>query len=225
MQSLKFYKEVALPGSPDSNAIYAIKAGAATEVDLYISDTSGTAYPVVTDQRILNLISGAVSPEIQIVADIAARDALALTVNSFVVVQDASADATVDAGAALYVWDNANTTYSKLSEFESLDVVIDWADIQNKPASTVAAIDQAVTDSHTHANKAVLDGINTVGSGDIITAAERTQIGTNQTDIAALQTDSHTHANKTELDKIGEDGNGCMTYDGNFPMSWSTLNW
>lgn len=35
--------------------------------------------------------------------------------------------------------------------------ISDWADITNKPSSTVANIDDAVTKRHTHSNKAILD--------------------------------------------------------------------
>jgi len=97
-------------------------------------------------------------------------------------VNDASADATVTSGWAIYrkkvdttpasldytiVNDVPETTegagdgrtagWTKVSESESLDVVVDWANIQNKPSSTVAQIDQAVADDHTHANKSTLD--------------------------------------------------------------------
>lgn len=57
-------------------------------------------------------------------ADIAARDALVLTKNTFVFVADASADATVDAGAALYFYNLATTSYTKVAEYESMDFTI-----------------------------------------------------------------------------------------------------
>lgn len=57
-------------------------------------------------------------------ADIAARDALVLTKNTFVFVADASADATVDVGAALYFYNLATTSYTKVAEYESMDFTI-----------------------------------------------------------------------------------------------------
>lgn len=62
-------------------------------------------------------------------ADIAARDALVLTKNTFVFVADASADATVDAGAALYFYNLATTSYTKVAEYESMDFTIPNLDI------------------------------------------------------------------------------------------------
>lgn len=39
----------------------------------------------------------------------------------------------------------------------SISVNVNWSDIANKPSSTVSAIDLAVTNSHTHTNKSILD--------------------------------------------------------------------
>lgn len=72
---------------------------------------------------------------------------------------DATGDSTVTTGAALYIWDNIE--WKKVSEVESLDVVLDWADIQNKPTSSVTDIDDAVTKKHIHTNKdTVLDKLS-----------------------------------------------------------------
>lgn len=60
-----------------------------------------------------------------VVANIAARDALTgddLWHGRLCYVLDASADVTVDAGAALYIYDEDNTDWIKLTEFESLDL-------------------------------------------------------------------------------------------------------
>jgi hypothetical protein len=228
MADLKFYKVSALPGTLEPDAFYFVPStgpGGGLFAESYLTDASANPRLIGNTAMIQELVATANGIELQLVADIAARDALTLSMNSIVLVQDASADATVNSGAAMYFWDNAGTTFIKVTEFESLDVVVDWADITNKPVSTIAAIDQAVADSHTHANKPILDALTDSGSGLVITSAERTQIGTNQTDIAALQADNHTHANKTELDKITEDGNGCMLYNGELPMAWTTKDW
>jgi hypothetical protein len=79
-------------------------------------------------------------------------------------VNDASDDTTVTSGWAIYrkkVGVGIDYTqlagWTKVSEAEQLDVVVTWDSIQGKPSSTPAQIDQAVTDDHTHANKAQLD--------------------------------------------------------------------
>lgn len=105
-------------------------------------------------------------------ADITARDALTDVIDSQLCwVIDASDDATVTSGAALYLSTVSGqiVTWTKMAEVESMDLVVNWADIQNKPSSTVAQIDQAVTDSHTHSNASVLNGLSSNGtSGNLV---------------------------------------------------------
>lgn len=62
--------------------------------------------------------------------------------------------------------------WQKVAEAESLDVVVDWSSITNKPSSSVADIDDAVMKKHSHANKAVLDDI-TDSSGDLYYGSEK----------------------------------------------------
>ena len=51
-----------------------------------------------------------------------------------------------------------------LHHTEHMEVDFDWDNIQNGPVSTVTAIDQAVTNSHAHANKtSVLDYLGVDG--------------------------------------------------------------
>ena len=98
-------------------------------------------------------------------ADIAAMLAsTTVEAGQLVWVNDASTDPTVTSGWAIYrkkVGVGIDYTqlagWTKVSEAEQLDVVVTWDSIQGKPTSTPAQIDQAVTDDHTHANKAQLD--------------------------------------------------------------------
>jgi hypothetical protein len=98
-------------------------------------------------------------------ADIAAMLASTdVEAGQLVWVNDASTDPTVTSGWAIYrkkVGVGIDYTqlagWTKVSEAEQLDVVVTWDSIQGKPTSTPAQIDQAVTDDHTHANKAQLD--------------------------------------------------------------------
>lgn len=75
--------------------------------------------------------------EMRVVANIAARNAIAgadLYDGLRVRVLDATGDPTVASGWAEYVYDAAAPAWIKLSEKESMDVVIDFANIQNVPA-------------------------------------------------------------------------------------------
>ncbi len=100
-----------------------------------------------------------------VVEDIAGRDAIeAPEVGYQAWVKDATADPTVSSGAAKYIYEDEETGWVKTAEAESLDIVLSWADIQDKPASTAADIDDAVAKRHEHANKAeVLDKLSVAG--------------------------------------------------------------
>ena len=171
-------KVISLPGTAVSGRIYFLKDGAETYGDLYVGSTGGTLVPFINEQRIIDVINtqGGAASEILIADDIAARDALVIPRNSIVVVIDASADPTVTSGAAQYLYRSVQDDFIKLGEFESLDVVIDWSDIQNRPSSSVVQIDDAVTTAQ---------AITDTGSGVIISGAERSAIATNSAKVSA----------------------------------------
>ena len=221
MAELKAFKVTGLPGTMDAHALYFVENGNYCET--YLTDAAGVA-KLVGNSSMITQIAGTGQAEVMLVEDIPRRDALVLVANATVYVQDATADGTVTAGGAFYFYDNVADGFIKLAEFESMDVTLTWANIQGKPTSTVASIDQAVTDSHTHANKAALDAITGAGSGVVISTTERNQIGTNATAIGNLQADSHVHANKAQLDKVSEIS-GIAAYDGEEVKNWNQLDW
>jgi phage-related tail fiber protein len=72
--------------------------------------------------------------EIRIVGDIAGRDAINdKFVGLSVYVKDATADENVAKGGAYYLWDGF--VWLKTAESESLDVVLNWAAIEDKPTT------------------------------------------------------------------------------------------
>lgn len=174
MAQLNFYGVNTLPGTLEKDSFYFIPNGDYAES--YVTDSSGNAKMIGNSAMINALIAAELanwsgsSNQVLIAADITTRDALAVGAehNLMVVVVDASDDSTVDAGSALYAYDLATTTWYKLAEYESMDVVIQWADIQGRPTSTSAQIDSAVSQSHTHANKVVLDKITESPEGDML---------------------------------------------------------
>lgn len=162
MAALNFYKVTSLPGTLQANSVYFVLNGAYAES--YVTDSAGVG-KAVGNTDMIEAIAGAApaAANIEVVATIAERDALTLTQNTMVLVTNAVGDPTVASGAALYVWVQTSTAYTKIAEYESLDVVLQWANIQGKPTSSAAAIDTAVTNSHTHANKTSLDKIGESG--------------------------------------------------------------
>ena len=160
MAQMKFHRVNALPGTPEADAFYMVLNGNYAET--YVTSSTGVAKMIGNTDMIQAIVNSTIAGTnvFEIVADIAARDALVLDQNTLVLVTDASADPTVDSGAALYAWNNTAQTYTKVAEYESLDLVLSWANITGKPTATPAAIDQAVIDSHTHSNKTQLDKIS-----------------------------------------------------------------
>ena len=90
--------------------------------------------------------------ETKVKADIAARDAIASPYEGlYALVLDASADPTVESGAAGYFYVQG-TGWKKTFEAESLDIVLDWSDIQSIP--------QAIQDTTVGFTQVYVDQIN-----------------------------------------------------------------
>lgn len=169
--AIKFYKLTAVPTTWDTDALYAItNATDSSLVELYVTSASGTPRHIINKSEIQTLITNAISAstDILIVNDIAERNALTLTTVKYVYVKNATADTTVVSGGATYIYNPADSSWTKVSEAESLDVVLQWANIQGKPSSTTAQIDTAVANTHTHANKTQLDKIGEDANGNML---------------------------------------------------------
>lgn len=82
--------------------------------------------------------------EVRFANTIAERNAMTdLFVGLTVIVVDATGDSTVSSGSAWYVYTGYG--WAKTAESESMDVVLSWADIQNKPATFAPS-------EHSHSN-------------------------------------------------------------------------
>lgn len=149
----------ALPATLTGSTMYVVKSTENGLADIYFTNNDGTeARHVINKTEIGSMITSSISDftNIKIAADIAARDALTLTRNMLVLVINATGDETVSAGAALYVYNSVNFEWTKVSEFESMDVTLTWDAIEGRPTSSVVSIDDAVTKRHSHANSAEL---------------------------------------------------------------------
>lgn len=171
MSTFKINKVTSLPGTLEPNSFYFVApAGSPDYVELYVTGTSASTVKRIFKQSdVQALIDASLSAlsQMEVVANIAARNALTPTRNMTVLVLDATGDGTVASGAATYVYRLATTSWIKISEAESLDIAITWAAISGKPSSSAAAIDAAVTASHTHSNKTQLDLIGQDGNGEL----------------------------------------------------------
>ena len=160
---MKVHKVNTLPGSLEASALYLVKSAETGLLDLYVSSKDGTeARHIISKAEIQSLVNTAVAgaSNIFVVADIAARDALAPTVVTQAIVVDATNDTTVKSGSATYVYDPVGDAWKKIAEHESMDVVLQWANIQGRPSSTVAEIDDAVAKKHSHTNMTTLDKLS-----------------------------------------------------------------
>lgn len=89
--------------------------------------------------------------EVRFVADIAARNAMTgLFAGLSVYVTDATADTTVASGGAFYLYNG--TAWIKTAESESMDLVLQWANIQGRPESMPANGGNADTVDGKHAS-------------------------------------------------------------------------
>jgi hypothetical protein len=171
MATVKIHKTTTLPGSLEGNAVYLVAPTAKPNyVEMYVTSADGTQVRrVINSDDIQAMIDAAVAgatANIEIVADITARNALTPTNGKYVLVLDATGDPTVSSGAASYVWRASTSQWIKLTEYESMDMTITWAMIQGKPTSAPSAIDAAVANSHTHANMTQLNKVGEDANGD-----------------------------------------------------------
>ena len=173
MADLKIYKETALPGTLEANALYLVAPAAnPTGLEVYATNAAGDAarrVPTINDINAMidaKLVGGG-GGALVVVEDIAARDAIPdPDSGAMVLVLDASDDATVDAGAATYVYVDGDG-WVKISEAESLDLNLTWANIEGRPNSSAVQIDSAVSSAHSHSNKTELDLIGQDGDGNL----------------------------------------------------------
>lgn len=171
MATYQVFKETTLPGTLQANSIYLVAPAAKPDyVEMYVTGSSAsTVKRIINDVDVQDMIDTSVASlsQLEVVADITARNALTPTRNMTVLVLNATGDATVASGAATYVYRLSTTSWTKISEAESMDLSITWASITGKPTSAVVDIDDAVTKRHTHANLTQLNKIGEDGNGDL----------------------------------------------------------
>lgn len=167
---IQFFQLTSIPGTWQPNSLYWIENGDGATADTYVTDVSSVPHGTTNTSMVTGISNPliaimkaeaitAAGNEMQVFADIATRDAATITSNAAVLVTDASADPTVTAGAAMYLYELTPDTFTKVSEFESLDVNATWAALTGKPTSLVADIDDAVMNRHTHGNTAEITKI------------------------------------------------------------------
>ena len=231
-------KVTALPATLEPSSLYfVLQSNTDTVSEAYVTDINGNAKGIGNTAFITQVATAVFNQQnstanaFEIAPDLASRDALAanFTGNRLVLVTDASDDSTVNTGSALYSWDQATGTFDKLTEFESLDVVITWASITDGPTSTPAAVDAAV--AATVANTAAI-AINTDQISDVtetvtqhwdVIQQNTEAVSENADKLGELETLAE-HDNRDQVDLIGEN-NGVPTYDGRKIIRQGSEDW
>lgn len=159
--------------------------------DYFIVDRAGAVYRILGSD-ILAYIQANIGTSEYEVADIAARNALTgLSVGDRVFVADATTDATVSSGWAIYVW--RGSAFTKVAEEEGLDVVAGGGATN---LSYTASATQGVVVSDTGADATIPAGDGT--NAGLLVPAQFVKLGhlsvTAATDLDALRTASHSAA-------------------------------
>ena len=157
--------------------------------DSFVISRGGTLYKTLASD-ILSYIESQIGTSQYRVADIAARNALdgSMSAGDRVMVDDATADATVTTGWALYQWLSAGT-WRKIAEQESLDVTVGGAtNLAYSPSATNGVV---TSDTGTDATIPAADGTN----AGLMVPAQFNKLGfisiTQAVDLDALETASH----------------------------------
>ena len=159
-----------LPLALEPSALYMVKGVHPDHFEFHVASSDGlSTRHVINKAEIQAMIDNTLSGfnTVNIAANIAERDAMVPVVNTQVLVLDATGDPTVLTGAATYIYNVTNTTWFKITEYESLDVTMEWSKLVGKPVSSVASIDQAVEMRHAHANLVTLDKLGENASGEL----------------------------------------------------------
>lgn len=159
----KTHRVTELPAVLEAYAVYFVApAGTTDYVEIYVTSSDGTsARRVINEQDVNTLVEQklAGTDEIYVVDTIADRLTVDTDKSRYVYVVDASDDSTVTSGGASYLYNTVTEDWVKISESESMDLVLNWNSIIGGPTSTPAQIDEAVAAKHTHVNKNALDKV------------------------------------------------------------------
>lgn len=159
--------------------------------DVFVISRAGTLYKLPGSDILAYIQANVGTSEYQ-VADIAARNALVggMSIGDRVFVTDASADATVDTGWAIYIY-MGSSVWQKVAEEEAMDVVAGGANLTYTPGASSGIVS---SDSGTDATITAVDGSN----AGLMLPAHKAKIDwitiTQAVDLDALETASHAAA-------------------------------
>lgn len=163
-QEFKTHRVTELPTPLEAYAVYFVAppAGNPDYVEIYVTSSDGsTARRVINEQDVNTLIEQRLSgtEEIFVVDTIADRNTVNTNTSKYVYVIDASGDENITSGGASYLYNTSTEEWVKVSESDTMGVVLNWNSIVGGPTSTPSQIDGAVAAKHSHLNKNALDKV------------------------------------------------------------------
>ena len=154
--------------------------------DYFIIERGGSVYHTLGSDILAYIQANIGSTQFE-VPDITARNALtALTVGDRVFVIDATGDATVSSGWAIYVW--RGSAFTKVAEQEGLDVVVGGANLSYTASPTQGVVVSSTGDD------AVIPAANGTNAGLMVPAQvdKLAHVSVSQpVDLDAMETASH----------------------------------
>lgn len=167
-QQFQIHRVTSLPTKLVAGAIYLVApAGKDDYVEMYVINNAGDkARRIIKEEDITALIQTQIRQnqaapiiEVKVVENYRELQKLGGDDTAvFVYVKDATGSDSVTIGGALFAkTPGVDTGWTKISETESMDLVLDWDSIQGKPNKTAQEIEEAVTQKHTHENLEVLN--------------------------------------------------------------------
>lgn len=147
------------PAERIKNCIYLVKEQGKTDFDIYMVDAEGSAFTHFNEKRFKTLFDhySETNKELFVVSDIAERDAIDSENNFLVFVLDATDDPVIGGGEALYFYIASLLRFVCVYQSKHVQREVDWSKLVNGPNSSASQIDIAVSNTHTHENKNVLD--------------------------------------------------------------------
>ncbi len=178
--------------------------------DFFVAERGGVPYKL-TGQEFLNFFKSNFGTTDYRVADIAARNALSdLSVGDIVLVDDATSDASVDVGWAMYRNLGAGT-WTKFAEEESTDIII------TSDLSTTTSVN-TVTINNAGGTDATIAAASNTAAG-VMSATDFVKLGfitvTGAVDLDSIATNSHvaaTTAGATPTNPINVDANQVFSF-------------
>lgn len=240
LKEISFYRKTTAPSAGQwvNDSIYLIQKTAGVDADLYFVNSSGTPFNLgnaafflarLNEQKgqvngVATLDGSGKIPASQLPTIATASELIIEAVyadlianspsygaNRIVLVKDASGDPNTTSGAALYVWDEGNSTIERIAEFESLDVSLSFF-AKVTGAGTSAEINDGDTIEFEAGTNLSITRTGNVFKFDLTGAAPHSHTNLalletytqTEADLASAVSLKHSHANKALLDTYNQ---------------------